>query len=154
MVCQYFFGVFFLSKDMYPTTDFLFVVALHCPANSHYESQGTGCPATCVNRGSTHDCALLPQESCVCDDGYVFSGPECVLLEDCGCNFEGQYYYSGQTVFPDQNCSRLCHCSAGNMTCEKHRCRSHELCSVYDGERGCYNKTCSFAGDLLLFHFK
>ncbi|XP_017292118.1 alpha-tectorin [Kryptolebias marmoratus] len=108
-----------------------------CPANSHFESQGTGCPATCVNPNSTNNCPLPDQESCVCNSGYVLSGGNCVPFADCGCSFEGQYYRSGETVILDEDCGRRCSCSSGSMTCSPHSCGPHETCRVEDGERGC-----------------
>ncbi|XP_023805555.1 IgGFc-binding protein [Oryzias latipes] len=108
-----------------------------CPANSHYESQATGCPPTCVNPNSTQNCPLPVQESCVCDTGYVLSAGECVPYAECGCSFEGFYYRSGQTVILDEDCGRRCSCTAGSMTCSPHGCGPHASCSVDDGERGC-----------------
>ncbi|XP_055006517.1 LOW QUALITY PROTEIN: alpha-tectorin-like [Boleophthalmus pectinirostris] len=117
-----------------------------CPENSHFEPQSTGCPATCVNPESHNDCALAPLESCACNEGYVLSGADCVPLHECGCNFEGLYYHSGQTVILGQDCSRICTCISGNMTCHSHVCGSHEECKVFDGERVCYPHTCSISG--------
>ncbi|KAM9425858.1 IgGFc-binding protein-like [Pholidichthys leucotaenia] len=108
-----------------------------CPANSHFESQGTGCPPTCVNPNSTHNCPLPPQESCVCDSGYILSGGVCVPHAECGCSFEGRYYRSGETVILDEDCGRRCSCSFGSMTCRSYGCGPLESCRVRDGERGC-----------------
>ncbi|XP_039862472.1 alpha-tectorin-like isoform X6 [Simochromis diagramma] len=108
-----------------------------CPANSHFESEGTGCPATCLNPNSTHNCPLPVQESCICDSGYILSGGVCVPHAECGCSFEGRYYRSGQTVILDENCGRHCSCSYGSMTCHSHGCGPFESCRVEDGERGC-----------------
>lgn len=131
-----------------------FVVEMPCPAHSHFESQGTGCPATCVNRDGPLHCSLPSRESCICDDGYVLSGAVCVRPQECGCEFEGFYYPSGQTVILDQNCGRVCSCSSSKMTCWSHGCEPGQVCKVYNGERGCHNVTCRFAGELLLFHFR
>ncbi|XP_047466074.1 alpha-tectorin-like [Mugil cephalus] len=108
-----------------------------CPANSHFESSGTGCPPTCVNPNATQNCPLPNQESCVCDSGYILSGGVCVPYDQCGCNFEGFYYRSGETVILGDNCERRCSCSHGVMTCQSHGCGPHETCSVEEGERGC-----------------
>uniref|UniRef100_A0A096M0V5 VWFD domain-containing protein n=1 Tax=Poecilia formosa TaxID=48698 RepID=A0A096M0V5_POEFO len=108
-----------------------------CPANSHYEAQGTGCPPTCVNPNSTYNCPLPDQESCVCNSGYLLSGGVCVPHADCGCSFEGHYYRSGETVILDADCGRRCTCSYGSMTCSSHSCGQHESCRVEDGVRGC-----------------
>ncbi|TDG98066.1 hypothetical protein EPR50_G00214120 [Perca flavescens] len=108
-----------------------------CPANSHFESQGTGCPATCVNPNSTYNCPLPPQESCICNPGYVLSGGVCVAHSECGCSFEGRYYRSGETTLLDEDCGRRCSCSYGSMTCQSHGCGPQESCRVEEGERGC-----------------
>ncbi|XP_065327650.1 alpha-tectorin-like [Pelmatolapia mariae] len=108
-----------------------------CPANSHFESEGTGCPPTCVNPNSTHNCPLPLQESCICDSGYILSGGVCVPHAECGCSFEGRYYRSGQTVILDEDCGRRCSCSYGTMTCHSYGCGPLESCKVEDGERGC-----------------
>ncbi|XP_070783569.1 alpha-tectorin-like [Enoplosus armatus] len=108
-----------------------------CPANSHFESQGTGCPATCVNPNSTHNCPLPAQESCICNSGYILSAGVCVPHAECGCSFEGRYYRSGETVILDEDCGRRCSCSYGSMTCRFHGCGPLESCGVEEGERGC-----------------
>uniref|UniRef100_A0A8D3B7F2 Alpha-tectorin-like n=1 Tax=Scophthalmus maximus TaxID=52904 RepID=A0A8D3B7F2_SCOMX len=108
-----------------------------CPANSHFEPEGTGCPATCVNPNSTHNCPLPVQESCICNSGYILSGGVCVPLADCGCSFEDRYYRSGETVILDEDCGRRCRCSYGSMTCRSHSCNPLESCRVEEGERGC-----------------
>ncbi|XP_019127471.2 alpha-tectorin-like [Larimichthys crocea] len=108
-----------------------------CPSNSHFESQGTGCPATCVNPNSTQNCPRPNQESCICNSGYVLSAGVCVPRSECGCSFEGRYYRSGETVLLDNNCGRRCSCSHGSMTCRSHGCGALESCRVVDGERGC-----------------
>uniref|UniRef100_A0A8C7I2P0 VWFD domain-containing protein n=1 Tax=Oncorhynchus kisutch TaxID=8019 RepID=A0A8C7I2P0_ONCKI len=110
---------------------------ISCPANSHFESQGTSCPATCSNLNASHGCPLPSQESCICNLGYVLSAGVCVPLAQCGCTFENRYYSSGATVILDQNCGRRCICSRGSMACYSHGCGELEACSVEDGERGC-----------------
>ncbi|XP_061564630.1 alpha-tectorin-like [Cololabis saira] len=112
-----------------------------CPANSHFESQSSGCPPTCVNPNSTYNCPLHDLESCVCNEGYILSGGICVHHDECGCSFEGRYYRSGQTVILDEDCGRQCSCSYGSMTCNSHGCGLHESCLVVDGERGCRPKS-------------
>ncbi|XP_026207203.1 alpha-tectorin-like [Anabas testudineus] len=108
-----------------------------CPANSHFEPQGSGCPATCINPNSTQNCPLPAQESCVCDSGYILSGGVCVPQAECGCSFEGRYYRSGETVILGDDCGRRCSCSHGSMTCQSYGCGPLETCSVEQGERGC-----------------
>uniref|UniRef100_A0A8C9SQC5 Si:ch211-39f2.3 n=1 Tax=Scleropages formosus TaxID=113540 RepID=A0A8C9SQC5_SCLFO len=106
---------------------------ISCPANSHFESNGTGCPASCSNPTSPSNCVIPPRESCVCNQGYVLSAGTCVPLGQCGCTFEGRYYSSGDTVLLDENCGRQCSCNLGTMTCTAHSCGPMETCGVQDG---------------------
>uniref|UniRef100_A0A673C939 VWFD domain-containing protein n=1 Tax=Sphaeramia orbicularis TaxID=375764 RepID=A0A673C939_9TELE len=127
-----------------------------CPANSHFESQGTGCPATCVNPNSTQNCPLPAQESCICNSGYILSGGNCVPHAQCGCSFEGNYYHSGETVILDQDCGRRCNCSYGSMSCQPYGCGPLESCRLEEGERGCRPNsfgTCWIRGPGLSFPF-
>ncbi|KAG7492169.1 hypothetical protein MATL_G00012210 [Megalops atlanticus] len=110
---------------------------ISCPANSHFQSQGTGCPATCSNPSAPSNCPIPSQESCICDAGFVLSAGECVPTGQCGCTFEGLYYSAGQRVVLDEDCGRLCVCESGVMNCQIHSCGSQEVCGVENGERGC-----------------
>ncbi|XP_017538296.1 alpha-tectorin-like [Pygocentrus nattereri] len=108
-----------------------------CPEHSHFDSQGTGCPATCSNPSAPVNCPMPNKESCVCDTGYVLSAGACVSLASCGCTFEGFYYANGESVVLDENCQRLCTCNNMVMTCENHQCGSQETCTIHNGVRGC-----------------
>ncbi|XP_073684023.1 IgGFc-binding protein [Garra rufa] len=110
---------------------------IQCPEHSHFEAQGTGCPATCSNPSASINCPLLSQESCICDPGYILSAGECVPEANCGCIFEGFYYAEGQSVVLDGDCGRQCVCSSMSMTCNQHQCGPAEVCGVHDGVRGC-----------------
>uniref|UniRef100_A0A671KN26 Si:dkey-239b22.1 n=1 Tax=Sinocyclocheilus anshuiensis TaxID=1608454 RepID=A0A671KN26_9TELE len=110
---------------------------IQCPVHSHFEPQGTGCPATCSNPSAPMNCPLPSQESCICDPGYILSAGECVPEANCGCIFEGFYYAEGQSVVLDGDCGRQCVCSSMSMTCHQHQCGPAEVCGVHDGVRGC-----------------
>uniref|UniRef100_A0AAY5EYS8 VWFD domain-containing protein n=1 Tax=Electrophorus electricus TaxID=8005 RepID=A0AAY5EYS8_ELEEL len=108
-----------------------------CPAHSHFETQGTSCPATCSNPSAPSSCPLPNQESCICDAGYVLSAGECVPEANCGCTFEGLYYAEGQSVVLGADCGRQCVCSNRAMSCQNHQCGRQETCGLYNGVRGC-----------------
>uniref|UniRef100_A0A4W6E0R2 VWFD domain-containing protein n=1 Tax=Lates calcarifer TaxID=8187 RepID=A0A4W6E0R2_LATCA len=110
-----------------------------CGMSVSHSSQGTGCPATCVNPNSTHNCPLPAQESCICNSGYILSAGVCVPHSECGCSFEGRYYRSGETVILDEDCGRRCSCSYGTMTCRSHGCRSYQ---TFDGVTYQYPGAC------------
>nr|XP_055061323.1 alpha-tectorin-like [Misgurnus anguillicaudatus] len=122
---------------------------IQCPVHSHFEPQGTSCPATCTDPLAPMNCPLPNQESCICDAGYIFSAGTCVPEAQCGCIFEGFYYAEGQSVLLDENCGRQCICRSRTMVCQQHQCGSAEVCEVHDGVRGCRPisyATCSVEG--------
>ncbi|XP_057213803.1 alpha-tectorin-like [Triplophysa rosa] len=110
---------------------------IQCPEHSHFESQGTSCPATCTDPSAPMNCPLPNQESCICDAGYILSAGTCVPEADCGCTFEGFYYAEGQSVVLDEDCGRQCVCSSRTMICHQHQCGPAEMCEVHHGVRGC-----------------
>nr|XP_055031164.1 alpha-tectorin isoform X1 [Misgurnus anguillicaudatus] len=123
---------------------------IECPIeHSHFEAQGTSCPATCSDPSAPMNCPLPNQESCVCDDGYILSAGTCVPEAACGCTFEGFYYAEGQSVVLDEDCGRQCVCSSMTMICSHHQCGLAEVCEVHNGVRGCRPTsyaTCSVEG--------
>lgn len=136
-VVQHYLNISFQNAHEVNINIVCFCLEILCPANSHFESQGTGCPSTCVNPNSTHSCPLPAQESCICNSGYIFSAGVCVPHAECGCSFEGRYYRCRETVILDEDCGRRCSCSYGSMTCRPHGCGPLQSCSVEEGERGC-----------------
>ncbi|XP_070691021.1 IgGFc-binding protein-like [Pempheris klunzingeri] len=122
-----------------------------CPAHSHYELCGSACPASCGPQPEV--CPRLCVEGCVCDQGYVRSGKECVVREKgCGCNHDDQYYLPGEEFWADLQCEHRCVCNAATqkVQCEQTGCQTGETCSVVDGVLGCYPVsfgTCSAVGD-------
>ncbi|KAA0724936.1 Alpha-tectorin Precursor [Triplophysa tibetana] len=110
---------------------------IQCPEHSHFEPQGTSCPATCTDPSTPMNCPLPNQESCICDAGYILSAGTCVPEADCGCIFEGFYYAEGQSVVLDEDCGRQCVCSSRTMICHQHQCGPAEVCEVHHGVRGC-----------------
>ena len=69
----------------------LLFAALQCPPNSNYSFCASRCPKTCTS-GDTTRCDQSCVEGCVCNEGFVLSGDQCVSLADCGCKYRGQYY--------------------------------------------------------------
>ncbi|XP_059388909.1 alpha-tectorin-like [Carassius carassius] len=110
---------------------------IQCPEHSHFESHGTGCPATCSNPSAPINCPLPNQESCFCDDGLILSAGQCVPEANCGCVFEGFYYPEGQSVVLGEDCGRQCDCNSRSMMCNQHQCGPAEVCGLHNGVRGC-----------------
>uniref|UniRef100_A0A4W5L3C1 Si:dkey-65b12.6 n=1 Tax=Hucho hucho TaxID=62062 RepID=A0A4W5L3C1_9TELE len=123
-----------------------------CKANSHYEVCASGCPQTCSGLDEPESCEnSLCTEGCVCDEGFILSDSECVLLAECGCVHQGQYYQMGQVFFPNGQCKERCVCNKdGDVECNvKFACGPNEKCQVQDGVQACVpmsTGTCHVSG--------
>ncbi|KAK2830491.1 hypothetical protein Q5P01_018422 [Channa striata] len=100
-----------------------------CPENSHYEFCGNGCPATCEDPEAASKCNKTCVETCVCDEGFLLSGTECVPKAQCGCSYNGLYIEAGSSFFTD-NCTEKC-------TCNENTKKGYE-CKVVDDLNGCH----------------
>ncbi|KAM3596113.1 uncharacterized protein V6R79_008319 [Siganus canaliculatus] len=122
-----------------------------CPQNSHYDSCGSACPATCANPNALTTCNISCVETCVCDDGFILSGNKCVPQAQCGCTYNGYYVEAGASFWGGETCTQRYTCSAGgNLTFTETSCPSGQQCQVVQGLRGCYPvdyATCMVSGD-------
>ncbi|KAE8594554.1 hypothetical protein XENTR_v10019689 [Xenopus tropicalis] len=122
-----------------------------CPANSHYEVCGNGCPVTCKDLIPPAGCQSTCREGCVCDAGFVLSGGSCVPISQCGCVYGGFYHPVGETIYTGENCEERCTCSqGGHMICSPSSCSINEECRQENGVLGCYpvgSAVCSASGD-------
>ncbi|OCT71130.1 hypothetical protein XELAEV_18038039mg [Xenopus laevis] len=106
-----------------------------CPDNTQYELCVSSCPETC-NHSLPLPCLLPCKEGCSCKLGYTQSGDICVLPEDCGCLFHGQYLKPGAALLTD-GCLEQCTCLSGTTVCKEYSCDSSQLCLVNQGVLGC-----------------
>ncbi|KAM6453264.1 zonadhesin [Liasis olivaceus] len=126
---------------------------LNCPPGSSYTPCGSACPATCTDPESQDSCPALPcVEGCICDQGSVLSGDQCVPLSQCGCTDpNGHYHVAGDSWMENLDCTKRCTCAAGNqITCEEWSCTPVQECRPVDGLLGCQDigvATCHVAGD-------
>ncbi|KAG6924220.1 hypothetical protein G0U57_018022 [Chelydra serpentina] len=113
----------------------------------------TSCPATCRSLYAPSRCPKKCREGCVCDEGFVLSGDQCVPLSQCGCVHRGFYYKPGETFYPNGFCKQRCSCQAGGIVeCHHFSCGPNEECRVVDGIQKCHpvvprTGTCHAAGD-------
>uniref|UniRef100_A0A8C4YFY3 VWFD domain-containing protein n=1 Tax=Gopherus evgoodei TaxID=1825980 RepID=A0A8C4YFY3_9SAUR len=125
------------------------MAGLSCAQNSHYEVCARGCQSTCSSLYTPVQCSAQCWEGCVCDEGFVLSGDECVPISQCGCGYLGFYYKAGETFHP--TCQEQCVCQAsGDVLCKGLSCHPNEECKLMNGIRKCQpvgSATCSAAGD-------
>ncbi|CAH2318248.1 c-binding -like [Pelobates cultripes] len=122
-----------------------------CPKNSHYDTCASGCSPTCLTLAPPLGCNPTCSEGCVCDDGFILSGGDCVPIAQCGCNYNNRYYKSGEIFYPNGLCNQQCTCTAsGVVDCKAFSCGANEECKVVDGVQKCQpigSAQCSAAGD-------
>ncbi|KAI8502373.1 hypothetical protein Bbelb_199610 [Branchiostoma belcheri] len=112
-----------------------------CPANSNYTACMSACPATCDNPDAPKQCFTntgqqFCVEGCRCKNGYVLSGNECVLKEQCGCiHTTDGFYHKGNSRWTEAQ-HQQCSCSVNNtVSCQYVSC-SHGL--TWGLEKGVY----------------
>ncbi|XP_053546863.1 IgGFc-binding protein-like [Bombina bombina] len=116
-------------------------LALQCSANSHYELCAEGCQTTCAGLRPPTGCNAQCREGCVCDDGFILSGDECVPVSQCGCVYRGVYYKPGEIFHPTEACKVQCMCRSGGIVdCTPYSCRANEECRIEYGIRKCFSK--------------
>lgn len=125
---------------------------MECPANSHYESCGSACAASCADRDAPTKCKSPCLEGCQCNKGFILSGDKCMPVNECGCTYEGRYYLPEKTFWGDKTCTKQCKCNShtGKVECTVTHCKKSEACDLRDGVRDCYPLsygTCTGAGD-------
>ncbi|KAH0631347.1 hypothetical protein JD844_005638 [Phrynosoma platyrhinos] len=132
-----------------------FFCAAECPSRSHYELCKPSCQDLCVGSTFKHLCSSLCSEGCVCDDGYLWNGDECVRPELCGCEYNGRYYNVGDLLWLS-DCTQRCSCGAfSTFRCIPASCNHGQRCALKEGKLGCINQlaTCTISGDPHYFTF-
>ncbi|XP_022101039.1 uncharacterized protein LOC110984815 isoform X2 [Acanthaster planci] len=122
-----------------------------CPANSSYSTCSNDCELTCADyrRGNQLEtaCDELPcVEGCVCNNGYYQEGDSCVLPEECGCVYQGNYYNVNES-FLMEGCENTCTCGTGGVTtCKPSNCSVNSVCQIINNAYTCVC-TESYEGD-------
>lgn len=124
---------------------------ISCPPRSHYELCSQACSQTCSTIHMSGRCSMKTQcrEGCVCDQGFVLSGGDCVPMSQCGCHHQDFYYKANETFYPSKQ--EKCHCQAGgHVDCQKTSCPGDGEGEVIDGVFQCPSTapgTCVATGD-------
>ncbi|XP_074710555.1 IgGFc-binding protein [Strix uralensis] len=128
------------------TNDFC---SISCPANSHYEICSQSCSQICSSIYTPVKCSGRCREGCVCNEGFVLSGDECVPMSKCGCLNQDFYYKVEETFFPTKQ--EQCQCqTGGTVACQKFSCPEGSEGKIVDGVFQCQPVTlgaCVATGD-------
>ncbi|XP_075594390.1 IgGFc-binding protein-like [Balearica regulorum gibbericeps] len=129
--------------------------SISCPANSHYEICSQDCSQTCSSIYAPMKCSERCREGCVCNEGFVLSGDECVPISRCGCLHQDFYYKAEEIFFPTKQ--EKCQCKAGGIVeCQKVSCPGGSEGKEIDGVFQCPPATlgvCVATGDRNYFSF-
>uniref|UniRef100_A0A8C3KY79 VWFD domain-containing protein n=1 Tax=Chrysolophus pictus TaxID=9089 RepID=A0A8C3KY79_CHRPC len=129
-----------VTIEEWRTNDFC---RIFCPAHSHYELCSLDCSRTCSSIFAPLRCTERCREGCVCDEGFVFSGDECVPMARCGCLHHGFYYKVEEIFRPDE--LEECECQAGGVVVCKEIPPEKNQCQ--DGQLQCSTTSCVVTGD-------
>lgn len=120
----------------------------HCPLHMIY---GTcSCQPTCSNPNGTNSCNRNCEEteSCICADGFLKKGVECVTPSECGC-----YVTEINKVVPNgesyinNGCTEKYTCQNDELNSDSnYRCSPNAECIFKDGVRQCHCNE-GFEGD-------
>lgn len=70
----------------------MFLPAMKCPANSHYEVCANNWALTCPGLTDIVPATQECTEGCECNDGFLFDGEKCIIKKKCGCFDNGRSY--------------------------------------------------------------
>uniref|UniRef100_A0A8C2STI4 VWFD domain-containing protein n=1 Tax=Coturnix japonica TaxID=93934 RepID=A0A8C2STI4_COTJA len=122
---------------------------ISCPPHSHYELCSMDCSQTCSSIFTPLRCTQRCQEGCVCDEGFVYSGDECIPMAQCGCVYHGSYYKVEEIFHPTQ--LEECECQDGGVVvCHENPVGDNSSCQVVNGDLQCSTSTfgtCVVTGD-------
>ncbi|NXO00458.1 FCGBP protein, partial [Rhinopomastus cyanomelas] len=123
--------------------------SLSCPPNSHYEICSQGCDRSCSSAFGPAKCSESCREGCVCDEGFVLSGDQCVDASQCGCDHQDFYYKVQEVFYPSKQ--EKCQCQGpGSVSCQKLSCPEGSEGKMIDGAFQCSAAgpgTCEATGD-------
>nr|XP_006815682.1 PREDICTED: zonadhesin-like [Saccoglossus kowalevskii] len=97
---------------------------LECPNNSVYNPSAPPCENTCAEPTAAESCPDKNMEMCLCIEGYVRSGYECVPSTECGCFGADNIYRVRDETWTDS--SSIDKCAASGETV------IYENCSVFN----------------------
>ncbi|KAJ8047330.1 IgGFc-binding protein [Holothuria leucospilota] len=115
-----------------------------CPLNMVYTN--CSCQGTCEDPSGCHN-NCSESKMCVCPNGFLMRGDDCIPEMMCGCFIDGYGVLRKDGFYVNSTCSERCTCFEDILSCEEDfKCDSNAICERRDGVRDCYCNT-GFAGD-------
>ncbi|KAJ8022843.1 Angiopoietin-1 [Holothuria leucospilota] len=111
-------------------------IVTFCPANMKYGN--CSCQATCDD---SHGCdnSCNEEEGCVCAEGFLKKGNQCIPPQGCDCYIQGEGVLLRDTVYVNSDCTRRCNCTASGLRCDSvYQCDVHAVCKERDNILQCY----------------
>ncbi|XP_071836356.1 uncharacterized protein [Apostichopus japonicus] len=119
-----------------------------CPTNKVLNR--CKCEGSCADPTCTESCSSTP--TCVCPDGFLMDGEDCIPRENCTCfieeaeNGQGVVLTEGK-VYVNPPCTKRCSCNSGLLSCDDtYRCSPNGNCEERQSILQCYCNT-GYTGD-------
>ncbi|XP_071836774.1 uncharacterized protein [Apostichopus japonicus] len=108
------------------------------------------CEGSCADPTCTESCSRTP--TCVCPDGFLMDGKDCIPRDNCSCfieeaeNGQGVVLAEGE-VYVNPSCTKRCSCNSGLLSCDDtYRCSPNGNCEERQSILQCYCNT-GYTGD-------
>ncbi|KAJ8033540.1 Ryncolin-4 [Holothuria leucospilota] len=97
------------------------------------------CQATCEDPRNENGChnTCTEEYACVCKEGYLLRGNDCIRAQDCQCFVQGAGVIQNGESYINPDCLRRCSCNGNQLTCESYQCGTGETCVEVEGAYQC-----------------
>ncbi|KAJ8033533.1 Zonadhesin [Holothuria leucospilota] len=97
------------------------------------------CQATCEDPRNENGCnnACTDEQTCVCAEGYLMRGSNCIPEQECGCFVEREGVIKDGESYTSSDCSRTCTCRSNQLTCQDYACSTDATCRQIEGAYQC-----------------
>ncbi|XP_016091061.1 LOW QUALITY PROTEIN: SCO-spondin [Sinocyclocheilus grahami] len=104
-------------RGLWNCTDLSCPEVNQCPGSLIFSPRS--CLRTCSSPNSPLDACAEPVHGCVCPEGTVLLGDQCVKPDECPCHHNGRLYFTNHTISKDCN---TCVCREQRWHCGQSLC--------------------------------
>ncbi|XP_071836077.1 uncharacterized protein [Apostichopus japonicus] len=108
-----------------------------CPSNTKFAN--STCERRCTEPNTCIPSASMESGRCICPDGYMIQGEDCIPESQCGCFVQekGSVLNDGES-FVNSDCTSRVNCSDNRLIHEDdYRCSDDATCQERDGVQRC-----------------